>query len=292
MHEWVILSGKGGTGKTSLAAAFATLARAPVMLTDCDVDAADLHLLIEPEWGTRIPFFAGYKAHVEETSCVRCGTCQQACRFQAIQSRADGVLAVNAFRCEGCGSCQTVCPHAAIALTQPQRGYWQKGIIRFGHFLHAQLDPGAENSGKLVALLRREARRLAEEKGCSIMITDGPPGIGCPVIASLADATQIVLIAEPSCSGYHDAERLILLAKQFACPVSICVNKWDINPAMTDALHRLAEKAQVHWLGCIRYSSAFVTAQRKHKTILEIDTAVADDVRQIWKNMCVHTAYR
>jgi MinD superfamily P-loop ATPase len=229
MREIVVLSGKGGTGKTSLAAAFAHLARSAV-LCDLDVDAPDLHILLDPRPLRREEFISGQTARIDLDRCTGCGLCRDACRFAAIRDMA-GVPAVDPLRCEGCTVCAALCPSGAVELKPRHCGAWGVSATRFGTLVHAQLFPGEENSGRLVALLKQEARRVAAAEGASLILCDGAPGIGCPVISSLSGAKLAVAVTEPTPSGRHDLERVCGVCDHFRVPVAVIVNKHDLNPA-------------------------------------------------------------
>ena len=279
MREIVIISGKGGTGKTSLTAAFAALAKNSV-LCDADVDAADLHLLMQPEVRQRTDFMGGSKAVIDRDLCTSCGTCIDLCRFGAISKQ----FQVDAILCEGCGVCVDFCPVAAIDFPGQRCGEWYLSETRFGPMIHARLGIGEENSGKLVSLVRKEARQLAEKRGADLIITDGPPGIGCPVIASIGGATALVIIVEPTVSGIHDMERVVDLAAHFKVPGMVCVNKFDLNIEMTEAIEQLALRRNVAVLGRVSFDPSFTRSMVEGKTLFEYGepTAAQQQVRDIW----------
>ncbi len=235
IREIVVISGKGGTGKTSLTASFASLAEEAVFC-DADVDAADLHLLLSPQIEQRHPFMGGGLAVVEPEKCTGCGTCRSVCHFAAISSD----FVVDPIACEGCGVCVDFCPEGAIDFPVQQCGEWFISSSRFGPMVHARLGIAEENSGKLVSLVRKEVRSLAEECGKELIITDGPPGIGCPVIAAISGASALVLVVEPTVSGLHDMERVAELARHFRVPAQIIVNKADLNMEMTGKIEAWA----------------------------------------------------
>jgi MinD superfamily P-loop ATPase len=279
MRELVIISGKGGTGKTSLTAAFAALAENSV-LCDADVDAADLHLLMQPEVRQRSDFMGGSKASINPGLCTGCGTCRTLCRFDAISER----LTVDPIRCEGCGVCVDFCPAAAIEFPVQRCGEWYISDTRFGAMVHARLGIAEENSGKLVSLVRKQARQLAEERGFDLILTDGPPGIGCPVIAAIGGATALVIVVEPTVSGLHDMERVLDLAAHFRVPGMVCVNKFDLNIEMTEAIEHLASERNVTLLGRIPFDPVFTHSMVAGKTLLEFgdDTQTHRLVREMW----------
>jgi MinD superfamily P-loop ATPase len=283
MKELVIISGKGGTGKTSVTASFAVLADRPVVC-DCDVDAADLHLVLEPTIRERHEFESGHEAVIRQSDCTGCGICQDLCRFGAISSTVD-MFSIDSISCDGCGVCVRFCPAAAIDFPQRRCGEWFVSDTRCGPMVHARLGVAAENSGKLVSTVRREARHLAEEENLKMVIVDGPPGIGCPVIASLTGASQVLVVTEPTVSGEHDLERVLSLARHFQIPAAICVNKFDINEEMTRRIEDRAVSAGATIAGRIRYDASVTRAQIQKKAVVELDTPGADDMKQLWKNL-------
>ena len=223
MKEVVVLSGKGGTGKTSIVASFAALAQKKV-LVDCDVDAADLHLVLKPVARENHEFWSGQVAFIDEERCTECGLCQELCRFNAITD-----FKVDSISCEGCGFCSHVCPAEAVIMKENLSGHWFISNTRYGPLIHARLGIAQENSGKLVAQVRQQARQLAEKDGFECIISDGPPGIGCPVISSLSGASLALLVTEPTLSGIHDLERVLGVCQHFGVPPLVCINKYDIN---------------------------------------------------------------
>ncbi len=282
MREIVIISGKGGTGKTSLTAAFAALAKNSVFC-DADVDAADLHLLMQPKVVQRADFMGGCKAVISPDICTSCGTCRELCRFDAINEQ----FQVDTIRCEGCGVCVDFCPAQAIQFPVQRCGEWYISNTRFGPMVHARLGIAEENSGKLVSLVRKEARQLAEKKGADLIITDGPPGIGCPVIASIGGATVLVIVVEPTVSGIHDMERVVDLAAHFKVPGMVCVNKFDLNVEMTETIEQLAQERNMAALGRVSFDPAFTRSMVEGKTLFEYGkpTATWQQVRDIWTHI-------
>jgi MinD superfamily P-loop ATPase len=283
MKELVIISGKGGTGKTSVTASFAALAKRPV-ICDCDVDAADLHLLLTPHIREDHDFLSGHEAVIRPEDCTGCGICRDVCRFGAI-SVDDGRFQVDPIACEGCGVCVRFCPQKAIDFPECLCGKWFVSDTRLGPMVHAKLGVAAENSGKLVSTVRREARALAEKEGRDCILVDGPPGIGCPVIASITGASQILIVSEPTVSGQHDLKRVLGLARYFQIPASVCVNKWDINPEMTGLIEEKAREAGARVVGRIRYDRAVTQAQIERKAVVETDAESAADVARIWNQL-------
>jgi len=280
MRELVIVSGKGGTGKTSVTASLAALADHPV-ICDCDVDAADLHLILEPKIRENHDFLSGHEAVIRERDCIGCGICQDVCRFDAITNDVD-TFSVDPIACEGCGVCVHFCPQKAIDFPESLCGKWFVSETRLGPMVHAKLGVAAENSGKLVSLVRTEAKHLAEEENRRLVIVDGPPGIGCPVIASITGASQVLVVTEPTVSGEHDLEIVLGLARHFQIPALVCINKWDINEEMTIRIEQKARDLGAGIAGRIRYDQAVTRAQILQKTVVETDAASAQDIRQIW----------
>lgn len=288
IRELVIISGKGGTGKTSLAASLAVLAQSAV-IADCDVDAADMHLLLAPEVLERHEFISGREAVIRQDACTGCGTCRELCRFGAIivsrENAGEESFRVDPVSCEGCGVCVNFCPEKAIDFPKRSCGEWMISQTRCGPMVHARLGIAAENSGKLVTAVRREARRIAGEQGRSTIIVDGPPGIGCPVIASIGGATQILVVTEPTVSGEHDLERVLSLARHFEVKTAVCVNKWDLNPAMTERIEEKARQAGSQLAGRIRYDAGVTEAQLREMSVVETDAPSAADIREVWKKI-------
>lgn len=283
IRELVVLSGKGGTGKTSVTASFALLAKKAV-LADCDVDAADLHLLLTPMVEQRHAFMSGHEAVIRQQDCTGCGICMDSCRFDAIR-REYSSYRIDPVACEGCGVCYRLCPVKAIDFPDRVCGEWMVSGTRCGPMVHAQLGVAAENSGKLVTTVREQAWAVAVDKRIPLIISDGPPGIGCPVIASLSGVSLAVVITEPTVSGLHDLQRLLALARHFSVPTAVCVNKWDINPQQTERIEAAAEAAGAAILGRIRYDRSVTQAQLQQKAVVELEAAAGDDMRVIWKQV-------
>jgi len=282
MKEIVIISGKGGTGKTSIIAAFASLAENKV-LCDADVDAADLHLIMEPDVKERHDFKSGHTAIINQDKCTECGLCRDLCRWNAISED----FVVNSIECEGCGVCYYFCPEEAIEFPLNTCGEWYLSETRFGPMAHARLGIAEENSGKLVALIRQEGKKLAEERHLDLLLTDGPPGIGCPVIASLGGATAVLIVTEPTVSGRHDMERVAELAEFFKIPAKLCVNKFDLNPSEGKAIEAFAKEKNISVIGRVPFDPSFTKAMVQGKTIVEFDglSEGCRAVKDIWKNL-------
>jgi len=285
MKELVLISGKGGTGKTSITASFAALANHAVF-ADCDVDAADLHLILNPEIRERHDFHSGHEAVIREADCTGCGLCQTLCRFDAIQE-SGGTFQIDSSSCEGCGVCAAFCPAKAIDFPDRLCGEWFLSKTRFGTMIHARLGIGAENSGKLVSTVRRQAKQFAQAIQADWILTDGPPGTGCPVIASITGADAVLAVTEPTLSGQHDLQRVIELARHFKIPVFVCVNKWDINPAMTAAIESAATLSGATVLTRIPYDRSITEAQLRGQSVVEYSEGIASQfIQTLWEKLC------
>jgi MinD superfamily P-loop ATPase len=259
MKELVIISGKGGTGKTSVTASFAALANRAVF-ADCDVDAADLHLILNPEIRDRNLFYSGHEAIVREADCTGCGLCAELCRFDAIRE-SGGRFRIDPESCEGCGVCVEFCPVKAIDFPDRLCGEWFVSQTRYGTLVHARLGIGAENSGKLVSTVRQQAKQFATAVQAEWILVDGPPGTGCPVIASISGADAVLAVTEPTLSGQHDLQRVLDLARHFSLPAFVCVNKWEINPEMTEKIEACAAASGARVLSRIPYDRDVTRAQ-------------------------------
>lgn len=280
MKELIIISGKGGTGKTSITASFAALSSNTV-LADCDVDAADLHLVLNPTIQKKETFTSGRIAEIRETDCTQCGLCEEICRFNAITD-----FNVNALSCEGCGACVEFCPVKAIDFPEQDCGEWYVSTTPHGEMVHAHMYAGAENSGKLVSLVRKEARNIAQQHNSDFLLVDGPPGIGCPVIASITGADAVLVVSEPTLSGEHDLKRVLELTNHFKIPAMVCINKWDINPEMTEQIETMARSLGAKPAGRVSYDKAVTTAQINGRALVEdSEGEAACQVRQVWENV-------
>ncbi len=291
MTELVIVSGKGGTGKTSLVGSLAALSRDKV-LVDCDVDAADLHLILRNKIQKTSEFTGGKQAFIVEADCTNCGLCPEYCRFDAIKHEELTTGAekerywIDKHACDGCGVCVRHCPEQAIVFKEVISGEWYLSDTPYGPLVHARLGFAQANSGKLVSLLRQQARLLADKRGLDLIIVDGPPGIGCPVIASITGAGYILIVTEPSMSAMHDMERLLQLTKHFRIPTGICINKSDINPVLTSQIEEFAKNEKVRILGRIPYDPSVTAAQLEGTTIVEYDVnGASDSVKLLWSNL-------
>ncbi|MBN1841023.1 MAG: ATP-binding protein [Deltaproteobacteria bacterium] len=281
MKELTIISGKGGTGKTSVVASFAALAENKV-LADGDVDAADLHLILAPDIKHEEDFRGGRVAKIDPETCIECGECLDRCQFNAISQD----FVVNKIDCEGCGVCVYFCPVEAIDFPQVICGKWYISETRLGPMVHAKLGIAEENSGLLVSLVRNQAKVLAEEQGLDTIILDGPPGIGCPVIASITGTNVVLIVTEPTLSGLHDLERVAGLAAHFKIPTLACVNKFDLNEEMSDRIATYCNDNQIELVGRIPYDTAVTHAMVAGKSVVEFsDGKVSDAVKELWRRV-------
>lgn len=281
MKELVVISGKGGTGKTSLTASFAWLAQRNVV-ADCDVDAADLHLLAAPVPRSEESFSGGVIARIDPQKCTSCGLCRENCRYDAISED----FRVDDLSCEGCAVCRHLCPEGAVTLETAVNGRWFISDSRFGPMVHAELFPGAENSGKLVALVRNQAKVLAKAEDKDLIIVDGAPGVGCPVISSVTGADHVVVVTEPSLSGLHDMERAVQLVRGFGIAPSVILNKADINTDVARILREKCSAADVPIVGEIPYDPAFTKAMIQGKCVVENESpALSKHVRETWERL-------
>jgi MinD superfamily P-loop ATPase len=278
MREIVVISGKGGTGKTSVLAGLAGLGP-PKVLADCDVDAADLHLIMQPEVRSTHDFHSGELAVIDPDLCTECGLCLEHCRFGAISED----LRVVKESCEGCALCYHVCPEGAIRMQERHCGQWYESTTRFGPMIHANLGIGEENSGKLVSLVRHEAHRAAQEQGYGLVLADGAPGIGCPVIASLTNADLALLVAEPTVSAISDLKRVSELVRHFGIPAQAIVNKVDVNPDLAGEIEEFCREWSLPVAGRLPFDRGFIQAQIRSRSVVEHDPdGLGRIMRDIW----------
>jgi MinD superfamily P-loop ATPase len=277
MREIVVLSGKGGTGKTSIVGSLAALARGKV-LADCDVDAADLHLLLKPTVKQENEFWSGQVACIDEAKCTQCGLCPELCRFDAIKD-----YKVDPIACEGCGFCSQVCPEEAITMKENMSGHWFISDTKYGPLVHARLGIAQENSGKLVAQVRQQARRLAQEQNLEYIISDGPPGIGCPVISSLSGASLALMVAEPTLSGIHDLERVLGVSGHFGVPSMVAINKYDLNEENSRRIEEYCKDQGIKLAAKIPFDNAVTEAIVRGLPVVEYTKGkVSREIAGLW----------
>jgi len=280
MKEIVVLSGKGGTGKTVIVASFAALAQDKVM-ADCDVDAADLHLLLQPSIKKTEEFWSGKTAFIDKKFCTGCGVCEEVCRFGAIRN-----FKVDPISCEGCGFCFHVCPEKTIRMKDNLAGSWFISDTRYGPLVHARLGIAQENSGKLVAIVRQNARRIAEEQGLSYIISDGPPGIGCPVISSLSGASLALLVTEPTLSGMHDLDRVLGVCRHFGVAALVCINKYDLNEENTHQIEDFCRRQGVEVISRLPFDNVVTEALVQGLPVVEYcENGIARDIEMLWQGV-------
>ncbi len=281
MKQILVISGKGGTGKTVVTASLAYLAKNNVT-ADCDVDAADMHLLMRPKIKERYVFKSGATAFVDQAKCTQCGLCAELCRYDAI---SQGII-VDPVSCEGCGFCHRACPVGAIEMRENESGEWFISDTPFGDLVHARLGIAEENSGKLVSLVRQKAKELADKQQSDWIIIDGSPGIGCPVIASLSGIDCAIVVTEPSLSGLHDADRVIKLAKHFGVQTKLVINKYDLNEDVTKRIVDYCSKDRIPVIGRIPFDKKIVEATVAGKIIIEFtESEAGNEIRKVWDTL-------
>lgn len=285
MNEIVVLSGKGGTGKTSVAAALAILAGEDAVIADCDVDAANMHLLLRPDFANPEEFYSGELAAIDQEVCIKCGLCADICRFHAIPL-IDNEYRVSTLDCEGCGYCEKVCPVKAISMHDRKSGVVYISRTRIGNTLvHAKLDIGAENSGKLVARVKNESKRIAELEGKQYILVDGSPGIGCPVVSSLSGANYVLLVTEPSISALHDLSRVVKVIAKFGIRSGCVINKCDLNIEVAGRIKDFLHKSAIEYLGDIPYNAVFHESMVRGETIVENGSPIRELLVAVWEKI-------
>ena len=280
MKQLTVISGKGGTGKTTVTASFAALAKNAVM-ADGDVDAADLHLILTPTIKQENEFYGGRGPVMDKSKCDECGICMEVCRFEAIHD-----LVIDPISCEGCGLCAHACPRDAITMEDNLCGRWFISDTRFGPMTHARLGIAEENSGKLVTLVRQQAKLIAEKEGKDLVIIDGPPGIGCPVIAAMSGVDLVLVVTEPTISGIHDLERVLSVAKHFGVPALVCINKCDISRKNSQKIKDYCREKQIEVAGEIPFDSLVTRAMVDGKTVVEFDSGeISNILKKMWEKV-------
>ena len=286
MKEIVVISGKGGTGKTSIAGSFAYLGSKEVVVADCDVDAADMHLLLKPDFAEEEDFYSGELAEIDQNKCSKCGKCSDICRYDAIPFENNKYI-VKPLDCEGCGYCARICPVDAISMKENNVGKWYKSTIKGGgKMVHARMAIGAENSGKLVAKVKTEAKKIAEKDNKKIVLVDGSPGIGCPVISSLTGADYVLFVTEPTVSGVHDLKRVYKIVEKFRIKSGCIINKADLNKVKTEELMAFLSENNIDHIADLPYDETFTKAMVQGKTIVEFDNGkIKKILEESWKKL-------
>lgn len=285
MKQLVIISGKGGTGKTVISASLATLAQNKVIV-DCDVDAANLHLLLHPQFLEIHDFWSGMKARIDPLKCTQCRECLKVCRFAAIEDKESREIIIDPISCEGCSVCSLICPTEAIAMEQSLSGKLYVSRTKHGPFIHARLGIGEENSGKLVAEVRKKANEIADQNSLSLIIIDGPPGIGCPVISSLSGTDLALIVSEPTLSGIQDMERVAQTARHFQTQTACCINKHDLNLENTRLIENWCQKNSIPLVGKIPYDEEVVKSMVKLIPVTEYSNhRVSKAIKKIWEKL-------
>ncbi len=290
MKQVVILSGKGGTGKTSITAAFTHLVSLDptiqAALVDADVDAANLELVLEPQIVEKHVFIGGKIAVIDEDVCLKCGTCKQTCRFDAIKID-DGAFRVDPFACEGCSACMYQCPIEAIHMQTQVAGHWFYSNSIYGPLFHAALRPAQENSGKLVSLVKQQAHQMATAQGYPLILVDGPPGIGCPVISAVSGVDLALIVTEPTAAGVHDMERVLETTGHFHVPSIVCINKADINPAQTEEIKAFCREREIDVVGCVPFDAKVTESMVQGKSVTAHfpDSEASKAISQVWQKL-------
>jgi len=276
--EIAIISGKGGTGKSSISAAFATIGE-KVVLADCDVDAANLYLIFNPTHDEEQVYIAGYKAYINKDLCIECKICMDYCKFDAI-SLVENKVEISEVYCDGCKLCSRICPTQAISMTANDKSRMYAGDFRNGKMVYGRLSPGEENSGKLVNIVRDKAKQIAKQNNIDTIIIDGPPGIGCAVISSITGVDSVLIVTEPTISGLHDLVRTIEICSKFQMKTWVLINKYDLNKDMSDEIERYCVESNIKIAGKIKFNSNFVNAMILCKSIIEY-MPYSEDSKQI-----------
>lgn len=287
MKQIVIISGKGGTGKTTVSAALADLAahERKLVLADADVDASNLELLLQPRLVSKTLFESGQSANIDQETCIICGLCAQVCRFEAVIENENG-YSIDPHLCEGCLACLQQCPAGAISAQPRQTGEWYQSATEYGALFHARLIPGEENSGKLVAAIIEQARQSATESRADVLLVDGPPGVGCPVTAALRSADLVVLVSEPTVSGKHDLERVLEITRHFKLPARLVLNKSNLSQRLKREILDYTESEGVGLLGEIPYDESAISALIAGRPITSLDGHVLKPaLTKIWENL-------
>jgi MinD superfamily P-loop ATPase len=285
MTQIAVISGKGGTGKSSIAAAFATL-NGKVVVADCDVDAANLYLLFNPTHEEEIVYIAGHKAVINYDLCTTCGICESYCRFDAI-SVINSRMVISGISCDGCFLCSHICPENAIKMVQNDKSRMYSGSFRNGKMVYGRLTPGEENSGKLVNMIREKSKEVAKENNLETIILDGPPGIGCPVISTISGVDKVVIVTEPTISGIHDLQRTIEIVKKFNLPAFVVINKYDLNISMSKQIEEWCNQNVIAIVGQLPFDRQMTEAMVESKSIIEINPnhEISKNIKALWNKI-------
>lgn len=280
--EIAVISGKGGTGKSSISAAFATL-NGMVVLADCDVDAANLYLLFNPTHDEETVYIAGHKAVIDYDKCTNCGICKDYCRFDAI-SLLNGKIIISEISCDGCFLCSRICPEKAITMIRNDKSRMYSGTFRNGKMVYGRLAPGEENSGKLVNLVREKSKQIAEDNNLKTIIIDGPPGIGCAVISTITGVDKVVIVTEPTISGLSDMKRTIEVIKKFNLPAYVIINKYDLNLSVSEKISEWCHQNSITVAGMLPFEKAVTRAMVESISITEFnpDLIISKKIKSIW----------
>ena len=282
MRQITVISGKGGTGKTSITSALVTLEKRKV-IADCDVDAPDLHLILHPEIKDSGDFYGGVRAVKDDDKCIDCGLCRQVCRFDAVDEQFN----IDPFKCDGCGFCAYVCPTKAIEMKENLSGHWYLSETEYGPMVHAKLDIGEENSGKLVTVVRNMARNIAEKEDYPYVIIDGPPGIGCPVTSAITGVDAVLIVTEPTMSGIHDMERVLSVARHFNTRPFVLINKYDLNEEMAEKIEEYCREEDVPLVGKIAFDREITDAMVQGNSVVQYNPEgrTAREIRSAWEKV-------
>ena len=283
MQEIVVLSGKGGTGKTSITAALATLGQ-NMLVADCDVDAANMHLILQPENYREEVYVSGSIAHIDADKCTLCGLCVENCRFDALSYGKNEII-VTEPSCESCFLCATICPEQAIDMMPCNKSRWYEGTYRKGFLLHARLYPGEQNSGKLVSVIRKQARELAKVKQIDTILLDGPPGVGCPVISAVTGTQKVLIVTEPSMSAFHDLLRIVELTRSFKSEIYIIINKYSLSPSVSQKIEQWCEEQNLPIIAKLPYDKTVIEAMLQCKSIVELypESGISKQIKHVYK---------
>ncbi|HHW59458.1 MAG: P-loop NTPase [Bacteroidales bacterium] len=283
--EIAIISGKGGTGKSSISAAFATLSE-KVVLADCDVDATNLYILFNPDVEGEEIYIGSQKAVIDYSKCINCGLCIEYCKFDAIYY-SDQKINISSIHCDGCKLCSRICPNKAITMIDNDKSRMYYGSFRNGKMVYGKLAPGEENSGKLVNIVRDKAKKLAKENNINTIIIDGPPGIGCPVISTITGVDYVIIVTEPTLSGLKDLQRTLELTTKFNLNTVVIINKFDLNIKITEKIENFCEKLDIKIIGKLAFDPQVVAAMINCKSIIEWQPAsdLSSQIKHIYNNL-------